>query len=167
MHSFTIPWSVCCEQHNWTGNQIITSVQLNLNKSYNKGHMAKNYNNASLVKFNITKQWINSSTSSGPSHAINPTGSWLGERPSSRSHRRILPLIHSRQSLTKLIARDKAVSTFGIALANHLSWEICKHMLIWLYQGGWLYSKVYFILNKVSRVDIASLYPLYYCPLLL
>jgi hypothetical protein len=136
MHSFMIPWLVCHEQHNRTGNQIITSVKPNLNKSYNKGHMAKTYNNAVQAKFNITKQQINSTTSSGPSHAINPTGSWLGERPSSRSRHRILPLLHSHQSLTKLIARDKAVSTFGIVLANHLRWEICKNMLIWLYQGS-------------------------------
>jgi hypothetical protein len=50
MHSFTIPWSVCREQHNQTGNQITTSIQPNLNKSYNKSHMAKSYNNALQAK---------------------------------------------------------------------------------------------------------------------
>jgi hypothetical protein len=57
-----------------------------------------------------------------PRHAYYPTGNWLGDVPSShRRHRnhRHLPrgLLHS---LTKLIARDKAVSTFWIVLANNL-----------------------------------------------
>jgi hypothetical protein len=65
MHSFTIPWSVSHEQHNRTGNQITTSIQPNLNKSYNNGHMAKSYNKA-----HCNKQQIKTATSSGPSQAL-------------------------------------------------------------------------------------------------
>jgi hypothetical protein len=71
-----------------------------------------------------TEERISSSVDD-PRHAYYPTGNWLGDVPSSHWHRRIhhhLPcsLLHS---LTKLIARDKAVSTFWIVLANHLREE--------------------------------------------
>jgi hypothetical protein len=57
-----------------------------------------------------------------PRHAYYPIGNWLGDVPSShqrhRNHRHLpRSILHS---LTKLIARDKAVSTFWIILANHL-----------------------------------------------
>jgi hypothetical protein len=60
-----------------------------------------------------TKQRIPNSVV-GPRHAYYPISNWLGDVPSSHRHRRIhrhLPcsLLHS---LTKLIARDKAMSTF-------------------------------------------------------
>jgi hypothetical protein len=63
-------------------------------------------------KFTINQRISNSVDD--PRHAYYPTGNWLGDIPSSHRHRRNnhhLPrsLLHS---LTKLIARDKAVSTF-------------------------------------------------------
>jgi hypothetical protein len=62
-----------------------------------------------------TKQRIPSSVDD-PRHAYYPTCNWLGDVPSSHQRRRNhrhLPssLLHS---LTKLIARDKAVSTFEL-----------------------------------------------------
>jgi hypothetical protein len=60
-----------------------------------------------------TKQRISSSVDD-PCHAYYPTGNWLGDVPSlhrrRRSHRHLpSSLLHN---LAKLIARDKAVSTF-------------------------------------------------------
>jgi hypothetical protein len=68
-----------------------------------------------------TKQRIPSSVDD-PRHAYYPTGNWLGDVPSSHQRRRSLQHLPSSllHSLTKLIARDKAVSTFWIVLANHL-----------------------------------------------
>jgi hypothetical protein len=51
-----------------------------------------------------------------PRHAYYPTGNWLGDVPSShRRHRNHPDLPHSLlHGLAKLIARDKAVSTFEL-----------------------------------------------------
>jgi hypothetical protein len=87
------------------------------------GHMTK-YDIATQGK-STTKQQIPSSVDD-PYHAYYPTGNWLGDVPSSHQRHRNphhLPcsLLHS---LTKLIARDKAMSTFWIVLANHLRWSV-------------------------------------------
>jgi hypothetical protein len=76
--------------------------------------------NATQGKFTF-KQRIRSNVDV-PRHAYYPKGNRLGDIPSPhrcrRIHLRFPPsLLHS---LTKLIARDKAMSTFGIVLANHL-----------------------------------------------
>jgi hypothetical protein len=49
-----------------------------------------------------------------PRHAYYPTGNWLGDVPSSHRRRRNHHHLSSSllHSMTKLIARDKAVSTF-------------------------------------------------------
>jgi hypothetical protein len=75
------------------------------------GHMTK-YDIATQGK-SITKQRIPNSVDD-PRHAYYPIGNWLGDVPSShrhrRSHRHLLrSLLHN---LAKLIARDKAMSTF-------------------------------------------------------
>jgi hypothetical protein len=70
-----------------------------------------------------TKQRIPSSVDD-PHHAYYPTGNWLGDVPS--SHRRRRTPHHRLQSLhnlAKLIARDKAVSTFDLYSQNHLKGE--------------------------------------------
>jgi hypothetical protein len=97
----------------------ITSSIIVPNNILTIGHMTK-YDIATQGK-STTKQRIPSSIDD-PHHAYYPTGNWLGDVPSSHQHHRNhhhLPhsLFHS---LTKLIARDKAVSTFWIVLANHL-----------------------------------------------
>jgi hypothetical protein len=83
------------------------------------GHMTK-FDIATQGKFTI-KQRISNSVDD-PRHAYYPTGNWLGDVPSLHWHRR--PPHHNPHNLlhnlTKLIARDKAVSTFWIVLANHL-----------------------------------------------
>jgi hypothetical protein len=60
-----------------------------------------------------TKQWIPSSVD-GPHHAYYPTGNWLGDVPSLHQRHRFHHHLHWSipPGLTKLIARDKAVSTF-------------------------------------------------------
>jgi hypothetical protein len=107
-----------------------------------------------------TKQRIPSSVDD-PHHAYYPTGNWLGDVPSlhrrRRSHLHLLSsLLHN---LAKLIARDKAMSTFWIVLANHLR-EKNVHMLYGC-SKGWLSFSDYVLLT--SRVDIACpmtfLYP--------
>jgi hypothetical protein len=77
------------------------------------GHMTK-HDIATQGK-STTKQWIPSSVDD-PCHAYYPTGNWLGDVPSSDRHHhthRPLPssLLHN---LAKLIARDKAMSTFEL-----------------------------------------------------
>jgi hypothetical protein len=83
------------------------------------GHMTKYYI-AMQGKYTI-KQRIPSSVDD-PRHAYYPIGNWLGDVPSShrRHHNHLLLPNCLLQSLTKLIARDKAMSTFWIVLANHL-----------------------------------------------
>jgi hypothetical protein len=83
------------------------------------GHMTKY--DISMQGKSTTKQRIPSSVDD-PCHAYYPTGNWLGDIPSShRRHRNHHHLSRSLlHSLTKLIARDKAVSIFWIVLANHL-----------------------------------------------
>jgi hypothetical protein len=77
------------------------------------GHMTKYY--IATQGKSIINQRIPSSVDD-PRHAYYPTGNWLGDVPSShwrrRNHRHLpCSLFHS---LTKLIARDKAVSTFEL-----------------------------------------------------
>jgi hypothetical protein len=75
------------------------------------GHMTK-YDIATQGK-STTKQRIPNSVDD-PCHAYYPTGNWLGDVPSSHRRRRT-PHHHPHnllQNLAKLIARDKAVSTF-------------------------------------------------------
>jgi hypothetical protein len=89
------------------------------NNIFTIGHMTKS-ENCHAGKFTTT-QWIPSSVDD-PHHAYYPIGNWLGDVPSShqrhRNHRHLpRSLLHS---LTKLIARDKAVSIFWFVLANHL-----------------------------------------------
>jgi hypothetical protein len=83
------------------------------------GHMTKYYI-ATQGKSTI-KQRIPSSVDD-PCHAYYPTGNWLGDVPSSHRRRRTHHHLHWSLplGLTKLIARDKAMSTFWIVLANHL-----------------------------------------------
>jgi hypothetical protein len=83
------------------------------------GHMTK-YDIAMQGKFTI-KQRIPRSVDD-PRHAYYPTGNWLRDVPSShrRYHNHLLLLYCLLHSLTKLIARDKTVSTFSIVVANHL-----------------------------------------------
>jgi hypothetical protein len=65
-----------------------------------------------------TKQRIPSSVDD-PRHAYYPTGNWLGDVPSSRRRRRTSHHhLHSLHNLAKLIARDKAVSTFELYSQN-------------------------------------------------
>jgi hypothetical protein len=75
------------------------------------GHMTK-YDIDTQGK-STTKQRIPSSVDD-PCHAYYPTGNWLGDVPSSHrrrgSHCHLLSSL--LQNLAKLIARDKAVSTF-------------------------------------------------------
>jgi hypothetical protein len=89
----------------------ITSSIIVPNNRLAIGHMTK-YDIATQGKFTI-KQRIPSSVDD-PRHAYYPTGNWLGDVPSSHQHRS--PHHHLHKSippgLTKLIARDKAVSTF-------------------------------------------------------
>jgi hypothetical protein len=77
------------------------------------GHMTKH--DIAMQGKSTTKQRIPSSVDD-PRHAYYPIGNWLGDVPSlHRRHRthRHLPssLLHK---LAKLIARDKAVSTFEL-----------------------------------------------------
>jgi hypothetical protein len=77
------------------------------------GHMTKQ--DIATQGKSTTKQRIPSSVDD-PRHAYYPTGNWLGDVPSSHRHRRshshlLSSLLHN---LAKLIARDKAVSTFEL-----------------------------------------------------
>jgi hypothetical protein len=87
-------------------NRITSSITLTNNK-LTTGHMTK-LDNATQGKF-TTKQRIPNSIGD-PHHAYYPTGNWLGDVPSLHQHRRTPH--HHPHNLTKLIARDKAVSTF-------------------------------------------------------
>jgi hypothetical protein len=91
-------------------NRITSSITVP-NNILTIGHMTK-YDIAMQDK-STTKQRIPSSVDD-PRHAYYPTGNWLRDVPSShRHHRNHLHLPHSLlHSLTKLIARDKAVSIF-------------------------------------------------------
>jgi hypothetical protein len=104
--------------HIWLDNRITSSFTVP-NNILTIGHMTK-HDIATQGK-STTKQRIPSSVDD-PRHAYDPTGNWLGDVPSShRRHRSHHDLPSSLfHSLTKLIARDKAVSTFWIVLANHL-----------------------------------------------
>jgi hypothetical protein len=91
-------------------NWITSSITV-LSNILTIGHMTKHVI-ATQGKF-TTKQRIPNIVDD-PRHAYYPTGNWLGDVPSlhrRRRNHRHLPssLLHS---LTKLIARDKAVSTF-------------------------------------------------------
>jgi hypothetical protein len=83
------------------------------------GHMTRYYI-AMQGEFTI-KQRIPSSADD-PRHAYYPIGNWLGDVHSSHQHRQTSHHHphNLHHNLTKLIARDKAVSTFWIVLANHL-----------------------------------------------
>jgi hypothetical protein len=107
--------------HIWLDNRITSSITVP-NKILTIGHMTK-YHIATQGK-STTKQRIPSSVDD-PRSAYYPTGNWLGDVPSLHRRRRSHhDLPHSRLlGLTKLIARDKAVSTFWIVLANHLKGE--------------------------------------------
>jgi hypothetical protein len=97
----------------------ITSFIIVPNNILTIGHMTK-YDIAMQGK-STTKQRIPSSVDD-PRHTYYPTGKWLGDIPSSHQchhNHRHLPC-SPLHSLTKLIARDKAMSTFWIVLANHL-----------------------------------------------
>jgi hypothetical protein len=99
-------------------NRITSSIKVP-NDILTIGHMTK-YDIATQGK-STTKQRIPSSVDE-PRQAYYPTGNWLGDVPSSHQHRRNhrhLPR-NLLRTLTKLIARDKAMSTFWIVLANHL-----------------------------------------------
>jgi hypothetical protein len=100
-------------------NRMTSSITVPNNNILTISHMTK-YDIATQGK-STTKQRIPSSVDD-PRHAFYPTGNWLGDIPSSHrlchSHHH-LPHSHL-PGLTKLIARDKAVSTFWIVLANHL-----------------------------------------------
>jgi hypothetical protein len=68
----------------------------------------------------------NKSSVGSPCHASTLQATDRETDPSSHRHRRT-PHHHHRNllhNLTKLLARDKAVSTFGIVLANHLGGSV-------------------------------------------
>jgi hypothetical protein len=77
--------------------------------------------NASQGKFTKHTSGIKSSVGS-PRHASTLQATDRETDPSSHRHRRTPHHYHHNllHNLTKLIARDKAMSTFGIVLANHL-----------------------------------------------
>jgi hypothetical protein len=81
--------------------------------------------NASQGKFTKHSSGIKSSVGS-PCRASTLQATDQETDPSSHRHRQT-PHHHHRNllyNLTKLIARDKAVSTFGIVLANHLGGSV-------------------------------------------
>jgi hypothetical protein len=92
--------------------RITSSITVTNNK-LTTGHMTK-FDIATQGKF-TTKQWIPNSVD-GSHYAYYPTGNWLGDVPSShqrhRNHRHLPSIL--LYSLTKLIARDKAVSIFEL-----------------------------------------------------
>jgi hypothetical protein len=98
--------------HIWVDNRITSSITVP-NNILTIGHMTK-YDITTQDK-STTKQRIPSSVDD-PHHAYYPTGNWLGDVPSSHQHHRNhLHRPHSLlHSLTKLIARDKAISTFEL-----------------------------------------------------
>jgi hypothetical protein len=113
------------------------------------GHMTK-YDIATQGK-STTKQQIPSSVDD-PRHAYYPTCNWLGDVPSShqchRNHRHLpRSLLYN---LTKLIARDKDVSTFWIVLANHLNG---KHWICILAVARKGSSLVYFLWKPFFSVQ--------------
>jgi hypothetical protein len=123
------PWShdqCVVNPHNRVDNKITSSITVP-NNILTVGHITKS-DIATQGKF-TTKQRIPSIVDD-PSNAYYPTGNWLGDVPSSHQRRRKhrhLPCCPPH-SLTKLIARDKAMSTFWIVLTNHLRGEhwICN-----------------------------------------
>jgi hypothetical protein len=98
--------------HIQVDNRITSSIIIS-NDILTIGHMT-NSDIATQGK-STTKQRIPSSVDD-PCHAFYPTGNWLGDVPSSHQRRRShhhLP--HSLlPGLTKLITRDKAMSTFEL-----------------------------------------------------
>jgi hypothetical protein len=125
MHKIHNPMCVV-NPHIRVDNRITSSITVP-NNILKIGHMTK-YDIATQGKF-TTKQRLTSCIDD-PRHAYYPIGNWLGDVPSSHRHHHnhlLLPycLLHS---LTKLMARDKAMSTFWIVLANHLRGEslICS-----------------------------------------
>jgi hypothetical protein len=93
-------------------NRITSSITVT-NDKHKTGHMTR-LDNATQGKFTYMQRIPNNVDD--PHHAYYAIGNWLGDIPSSHQHRRNhchLPcsLPHS---LTKLIARDKAVSTFEL-----------------------------------------------------
>jgi hypothetical protein len=98
--------------HIWVDNRIASSITVP-NNIHIIGHMTKS--DIATQGKSTTKQWIPSSIDD-PCHAYYPTCNWLGDIPSSHRHPRN-PHHHSHNhlhNLTKLIARDKAVSTFEL-----------------------------------------------------
>jgi hypothetical protein len=130
-------------------NRITSSITI-LHSRLTTGHMTK-LDNATQGKF-TTKQWTQSIVDD-PCYAYYPTGNWLEDVPSLHRRRRShhhLP--HSRlPGLTKLIARDKAMSKFWIILANHLKGEslICSMAVAMI--GS---SLVYFLWKQGFLVSI-------------
>jgi hypothetical protein len=151
MHTFMTPRSSCREPHNRTGNQSTTSIQPNLKWSYNNGIMAKSYIKCLEGEVQHITQRIIAASSLGPSHALNPTCSWLGERPSSQSRHRTLHLPHSHRSLAKLIVRDKHVSTLWNCTCKPPNKRICKrYASMACSKGGYklrLFSFLIFLLS--------------------
>jgi hypothetical protein len=107
---FMIPWSVCRESTYLSWYRITSSITLTNNK-LTTGHLTRS-DNATQGKF-TSKQRIPSSVDD-PRHAYYPIGNWLGDVPSSHRCLRTITILIKilAPGLTKLIARDKAVSTF-------------------------------------------------------
>jgi hypothetical protein len=108
----------------------------------------------------------NKSSVGSPCHASALQATDRETDPSSHRRRRT-PHHHHHNlpcNLTKLIARDKAVSTFGIVLTNHLRGTSC--MLFGCSKGKWFQASRSMLII-VSHVDIAchttSLYHSFYC----
>jgi hypothetical protein len=109
--------------------------------------------NATQGKFTNSSSGYKGSVGS-PVHAstLQATDQEMG--PSSHRHCRTSHLRHHSlpHNLTKLIARDKAVSTFWIVLANHPKREI--NMQLGCSKGKWFQASCS-MLFIASRVDIA------------
>jgi hypothetical protein len=107
---FMILWLVCRESTIRVDTRITSSITVP-NNILTIGHMTK-FDIATQGKF-TAKQRIPSSVDD-PRHANYPIGNWLGDVPSlHRRHRTSHHCPHNLlHYLTKLIARDKAVSTF-------------------------------------------------------
>jgi hypothetical protein len=115
------PWShdqCVVNPHIRVDNRITSSFTVP-NSIITIGHMTKS--DIAVQGKSTMKQRIPNSVDN-PCHAYYPTGNWLGDVPSSHQRRRNHRHLHCSllHSLTKLIARDKAMSTFWIVLANHL-----------------------------------------------
>jgi hypothetical protein len=118
MHTIHDPKKIIVNPHNRVG---ITEIHHPLHNEFKKYYMATWPNlNATQGKFTNSCSGYKGSVGS-PVHAstLQATDQEMG--PSLHRHRRTPHLHHHSlpHNLTKLIARDKAVSTFSIVLANH------------------------------------------------